>query len=363
MTDRNSPWLPGSFTKNFSWGPLGSGLKALHESIRVGFGGELADVPREEFRRRLEAVKRPDFIPANFFVFNQVRSGVSWIVVDELIFQAVSFNHSKRFDNLALFAFNLSLVGSWKGSQEQQSRPALWARYYYVDRVADRFNWNIEKVDADDIQRYLEGASAYQGKTTRKLATNLNYLYKQGASPNTASKRVTQWWVDCVFLALDRVVLDRARRGLETRSADFPQYLEEIEFSRLSGGKSIAKDLALSHLINLYEICGRTSRFSDEAVRERQRMLLPEVKEWANNPEPIGVAHRTDPNIFKTIPRACAVLAATVGFIQTDVISFEDFDIDKFVRKNVQDAVRRLEEMGISSTMSVEELLRITREE
>lgn len=363
MTDRNSSWHPGSFTKNFSWGPLGNGLKALHDSIRIGFAEELTEVPREQFRNRLEAVSRPDFIPANFFVFNQIRSGVSWICVDELIFQALNFEHSRRFDNLAIFAFNMSLVGSWKGSKADQSSPALWARYYYADKVADSFNWNTNQITADDIQNYLKNSAAYQGKTTRKLATNLNYLYKQGISFSSPSKKVTQWWVDCVFLALDRIVLDRKRRGLQTKAADFPDHLEEIEFTRLTGGRSIAKDLALKHLINLYEVCGRNSRFSDEAVRERQNTLLPEIQEWANNPEPIGVAHKTDPNIFKTIPRVCAVLAATVGFIQTDAVSFDDFDIDEFVRKNVQNAVRRLEELGISTTMSVEDLLRITREE
>ncbi len=37
MSDASEDWKPGSFTKNFTWGPVGDGLLRLHESIRLGF--------------------------------------------------------------------------------------------------------------------------------------------------------------------------------------------------------------------------------------------------------------------------------------------------------------------------------------
>ena len=123
------PWRPGSFTKNFSWGPPSGGLRQLHESIRVGFDGELKDVPRKIFRNRLTTSGRIDYIPANFFLYNKVVDGVDYIIVDELVFQALEVDHSRRFDRLALTAFNLSNVGRWQGAASYQKYPALWAHY------------------------------------------------------------------------------------------------------------------------------------------------------------------------------------------------------------------------------------------
>src|SRR3954465_5927488 len=96
-------WRPGSFTKNYSWGPLSDGLRRLYESIRVGFDGILEPVARTEFRRRIAPLGRPDYIPLNFFLFNEVRNGVSYVAVDELVFQALTFRHGSQFDKLALF--------------------------------------------------------------------------------------------------------------------------------------------------------------------------------------------------------------------------------------------------------------------
>src|SRR5438874_10998908 len=98
-------WRPGSFTKNFSWGPTSAGLRKLHAAIRVGFNGEVADVPREQFRRRIAKTHRPDYIPMNFFLFNRRVRNENYLIADELVFQAINFEHSPRFDKLSLHAF------------------------------------------------------------------------------------------------------------------------------------------------------------------------------------------------------------------------------------------------------------------
>src|SRR5690242_19831776 len=100
-------WRPGSFTKNFSWGSA-KGLRELHSVIQTGFGNKLEDVPRAEFRARVRKTGRPDYIPINFFLFNKIKNDQSYLVADELVFQAINFPHSARFDHLALFAFLLS---------------------------------------------------------------------------------------------------------------------------------------------------------------------------------------------------------------------------------------------------------------
>src|SRR5437588_10781422 len=122
-------WRPGSFTKNFSWGSPRDGLKQLHEVIRLGFDNEMADVPRHLFRERVSRSGRPDYIPINFFLFNKIINGEDHIVADELVFQALHFDHSFDFDRLGLFAFIFSYVGRWKGAEEYESRPALGAHH------------------------------------------------------------------------------------------------------------------------------------------------------------------------------------------------------------------------------------------
>src|SRR3546814_18064497 len=95
------------------------------------------------------------YIPLNFFLFNRIKAGIDFVVVDELVFQAVSFRHSAAFDKLALFAFNLSRVGRWKKAAPYQDRPALWAFHYLSERVARDFGWNTRQISADDIERFF----------------------------------------------------------------------------------------------------------------------------------------------------------------------------------------------------------------
>ncbi|MEQ1883016.1 MAG: hypothetical protein ABL878_18845, partial [Burkholderiales bacterium] len=209
-------WRPGSFTKNFSWGSPEYGLRVLHEMIRVGFNGNLEDVPRSQFRDRVQGSDRPDYIALNFFLFNKSVGGVDHIIADELVFQALTSEHSPRFDKLALFAFNFSYVGHWKGAAPYQRRPALWAFHYVADKVRKAYSWDTSRVTADDIEFFIKNDPRYTGATTRKLATNLKYLYSIGRLSEFASQKVERWWVDALFLALDRIIEDRAAHGKTT---------------------------------------------------------------------------------------------------------------------------------------------------
>src|SRR3546814_10314150 len=74
------------------------------------------------------------------------------------------------------------------------------------------------------------------------------------------------------------------------------EYLFKSGFPYISGPRSLEKDLAAHHYTSLYIACGGLSRFSDEAARERQKVLLPEIVNFANNPEPIGVVHPSNPS-------------------------------------------------------------------
>ncbi|HEY5047717.1 MAG TPA: hypothetical protein VII49_06860 [Rhizomicrobium sp.] len=363
MTADSEQWSPGSFTKNFSWGDESSGLLQLHESIRLGFAGAMSDVPRAEFRARVEGSYRPDYIPMNFFLFNRVVDGIDHLIADELVFQALNEVHSPRFDKLALFAFNFSFAGKWRGAKPYQRRPALWSNEYVKKRVDRQFHWNTKLINAGDIEGFVFSDPRYTGKTVRKLATNLNYLYRLGRLSEFAETRVERWWVDALFLALDRLIEDRKLDGKTPIESRYGALLSRSDFQAISGNRSVEKDLATKHLITLYTACGARERFSDELVKERTALKLPEV-EWlfANDYRPQGAVHPTNPQILKNIPRACAMLARYAGFDVIDADELANFNAAEFIRRHTRDALANLRERRIKPTMSAEELTRITRE-
>ncbi|WP_159977811.1 MULTISPECIES: hypothetical protein [unclassified Novosphingobium] len=359
----NGPWLPGSFTKNFSWGK-GQGLRRLHESINVGFNGELKPVLRDEYRARVANLGRPDFIPLNFFLFNSVKEGKSYLAVDELIFQALTAPHSERFDKLALFAFNLSMVGSWKGAQAGQRYPALWARAYIADRLAEELQWDTANVSATDIEKYLSGSGKFQAETTRKVATNLNYLYKTGGLEGLASIRINRWWVDALFLAIDRLIADRELDGDNTSASELPSLLLQSKFAELAGPKTTEKSFAMAHLLSLYQICGGKRRFDPDSVKDRISVIIPDyVAAAPNDPRPQGALHPTNPRILKTIPRECAPLAQAVGFQIIWASDLEAFNPEDFVRDRATQAITNLSQQGVVPRLTAEQLHKLTRGE
>lgn len=364
MSELDQDWYPGSFTKNFGWGKTRrAGLAQLHKTIRAGFGDEEADVSREVFRTRTAQAGLGDYIPVNFFLFNRTINGTDYIVFDELVFQAVTAPHSANFDRLALFVFNFSYVGRWARARKAQKRPALWAFHYIQDVVAKQRGWDTSSTTADDIERYVKNDPRYRAETARKLATNLNYLYKLGRLDDFANPRVERWWVDALFLALDRLIEDRAVNRLETSEGQYSSLLSGSGFSDISGKRSLEKDFAIPHLVNLYRECGGRDRFTAEHVRERTLLRLPDLQWYiANDDRPQGAVHPSNPRILKSIPRACAMLARYAGFDVIDADELLVFDPKEFVKTKMQQALKVLQDKKIEPTISAEELMRITRD-
>ncbi|MGO9742879.1 MAG: hypothetical protein ACLPN5_15490 [Roseiarcus sp.] len=358
-------WLPGSFTKNFSWGPIssGAGLERLHNAIKVGFKGIVENVRRSTFRRRVENSSGPDYIPINFFLFNRVTDDVDTLIADELVFQAVNFPPSADFDCLALFAFNFSKVGVWKGANISQRYPALWASAYIRERVAKVFEWNVAKVNADDIESFVISDSRYKARTARKLATNLNYLYKIGGLKSFSESGIQRWWVNALFLALDRLIDDHRIDGLDTPESQYLSLLEQRDFLDLSGPKSIEKEFAIKHLVRLYIACGGRERFSEERVLDVMQLKLSDIEGYlANDPRPGAAIHPTNPRILKTIPSVCANLAREAGFDFLSAVALDDFDVGAYIKKKARESIDELKRRHVRPTMTADELLRITRE-
>jgi hypothetical protein len=357
------PWLPGSFTKNFSWGK-DEGLRQLHESINVGFSGELKPVRRSDYRTRVQKLGRPDFIPLNFFLFNSIIGGENYLIVDELVFQALIAPHTERFDKLALFAFNFSIVGSWKGAQFGQRYPALWARGYITGRLASSLHWDTSKVNATDIENFLIASGKFQAASTGKVATNLNYLYKTGGLESYETDRIERWWVDALFLAIDRLTSDREISGIETLASELPSLLLQSEFGNLTGRNTPEKSFAMAHLLTLYNICGGKHRFDPDSVNDRIAVIIPEyLATIPNDSGPRGALHPTNPRVLKTIPRECAPLAEAVGFQIIWASDLESFNPDEFIRNRAKQAMTNLDQNGIVPQLTAEQLHKLTREE
>lgn len=361
MNEREEAWHPGSFTKNFSWGD-GAGLSELHSVIRTGFADTMEDVPRALFRERIATSGRPDYIPMNFFLFNKVTDGEDVIVTDELVFQALCWDHGPAFDKVALFAFIFSYVGRWKGAKDYQRRPAMWANAYVINRVAKDLDWNALAITADDIEKYVAADPRYKAETTRKLATNLNYLLHIGHVEDFSERRVTRWWVDCLFLALDRLIEDAGIGGEKPSSSEYQPLLAKSDFFKLTGARTLEKDLALEKLVYLYRALGGRSRFNDEMVRAREQELMPDhAQVRLNDHRPRGAVHPTNPRLLKSIPPYCSQLAKMAGFEVITPDELEDFDALEFVKQRTDWALAAIEADGIEPTMSIEELLTMTR--
>lgn len=361
MPPETEVWKPGSFTKNFSWGNQSAGLSELHQVIRAGFANRMEDVPRTLFRERVGATGRPDYIPVNFFLFNKQKNGTDYICADELVFQAINWDHNEGFDKLALFAFLLSYAGHWKGAQREQRRPALWANAYIRTRVASDFQWDTRSISANDIENYVSSDPRYVAATSRKLATNLNYLFLCGKLRGFPSKRIERWWVDCLFLALDRIIEDRHLDGQSTPPSLFASLLFNNHFMELTGKATLEKQLAVSHLVALYDACGGRDRFSDAATAERTSTLCRDVRHFVNDPRPRGAVHESNPRILKSIPAACAMLARYAGFRDLSPDELEQFDLEDFIRRSTQAALDGLKDENIHPTMTAEELMKLTR--
>lgn len=364
MADDIEVWKPGSFTKNFSWGRNTPGLSQLHSVIRAGFGDASDSVLRSEFRARAAESNRPDYIPLNFFLFNTQENGVDKVAFDELVFQAVSFEHSRDFDRLAVFALVLSIAGTWRGARAFQDRPALWARAYIKERLGAAYKWDVSAISADDIQEFIESDPRWQAETSRKLATNLRFLLEKGDIAAFSSPKVTRWWVNALFLTLDRLVLERRLKGLDTSPEQYPRLLASVNFIGLSGPRSIEKELAQKHLCKLYHLTGGVDRFSAEVVRELTELTLPDIERYlANSDRPIAAIHFSNPAILKTMPRACAMLAQHADFEYIDADDLQDFNVETFIREKAGIALQRLKERGIRPSMTAAQLMKLTRGE
>ena len=149
-----------------------------------------------------------DYIPANFFLLNRV-NGKSVIVADELVRTALVRPADRSFDRLAVFALHLSLAGSWRGARPEQRYPAEWAKHFIVSRVFASGQWNGSTMNAPEIESFISSYPDYSGVWAKKASTNLHYIYELSNIRELKSGLTERWWGSAIFLALDRILVDR----------------------------------------------------------------------------------------------------------------------------------------------------------
>ena len=232
------------------------------------------------------------------------------------------------------------------------------------DRVNKQLAWDTSKVSANDIERFIFNDPRYKAQDARKVATNLNHLYRIGRLGDLATDKLERWWVDSLFLAMDRLIEDRLIARRQTEDEEYPSLLDRSGFQEIAGKRTLEKDLAARHLIHLYVACGSQYRFSEEAVLARTKMTLADVEQWAspNDEGQRGAVHPSNPRILKSIPAACAMLATYAGFDVIPSLAMEDFDPEAFVLERTRRALKHLRSQGVKPTMTAEEVLRLTRE-
>jgi hypothetical protein len=266
-------YAPGSFSKNFAW--HGTGLRKLHNSINLGFKNTLAPVSRDRWRKDSQIGDAAlELIPVNFFLHN-ARGRIS---VDELVFQAIKYPHSLRFDRLGLFAFHLNRVGRPPNGIE---RPAMWANEFVREKLWQNDAWRSGELGDQVVDTFIEGRMNAQKDVRIKCRNNYRHLFELcGYLPTRLAimnAGQEDWLPSALFLAWDRMTLD----GGPTSRSKLIAYLNAAELHRLIGvSRSYLLDNA-SQLAGLYREVGLLDRFKDITLPVATPEIPEEVeREW-----------------------------------------------------------------------------------
>jgi hypothetical protein len=310
---------------------------------------------------RLERAGYVWHIPLNFFLLNSKMGNESFIVFDELVYQATAFEYSSNFDKIALVAFNNSYVGTWHGAKNWQAHPSLWANGYIRECVNLGKTWDTSRVNAKDIEKFILSSGRYRAQDARKLSTNLNFLYEISNLADLGDGQITRWWVDSLFLILDRAFAE-TNSELSVEAANMLAI--KSGFMEISGLRTKNKELSLLPLSTLYWACGGIERWSREAVQERQKAVLPDIGWFANSDDPFFAIYKRDPNVIKTLPKICAMLAKHLAdFEELDPEEIVNWNPVEYIRRKTREALESLRERNIKPTMSADDLLKMTRGE
>ncbi|WP_147126099.1 HNH endonuclease [Shimia ponticola] len=202
-------------------------------------------------------------VPLNFFFYNLVERGDSYVVPDQLVLEALARDHDQSFDRLAMCALNFSRVGAWDRARPYQSHPAPWARRFVIEEVWNGFSWDTSKITSDKIEEFFaSGAMDYGAASPRKFATNLHFLYQQSSLLGLTNSEREDWWSSALFLFLDRCIFDR-EISLKMSAQDILSFVETEDFWALTAADPALAPYAAFSVIEEYLDLGGPARFTN----------------------------------------------------------------------------------------------------
>jgi hypothetical protein len=240
-----------------------------------------------------------DYIPANFFVFNQVIGNTSYIAVDELAYQAVAFKHRPQFDKLALFALLLSEVGTWKGASPEQQNPSEWARFFVIDVLSKYESWSPALYTADSIESFLQRTPKFEGNT-RKLSTNLSFIFNKAKLNEFRSFDDNEFFANAIFLALDRYYLKEFPQP-ELSVGWAIETLRRYDLADLIGSETEFRVFAEKAVVRLFSAVRGPNRFEEKDSNSQSHLF--------------AILSR-DPAIIKRLPAICAEWLSSRLFVE-----------------------------------------------
>lgn len=261
---------PGSFTKNFGWNQHPPGLKRLYDVIRSGFSGASKNVERSQFRANSGlADPNRQLIPINFFLHNTVHNGANYVTADELVRHAINNPHSRRFDQLAVFALNLGRLGKRVGVAGNE-KGAAFARHFVTNRLWDSGGWVSARLTESETEAdFVNTIDAQGDDTVHKCVTNYLYIMEmtglRGHKTPYINNHIDEWVGPGLFLAFDRYSIDRASTAPIT-SADLVDYVRTDELHKIMATTETYIESVAPTLATEYVLLGGLQRVSNPAV-------------------------------------------------------------------------------------------------
>jgi hypothetical protein len=91
-------------------------------------------------------------IPVNFFLHNTIEGGFNYISADELVRHAINNPHSRRFDQLALFAMHLGRMGRRVGVAGSQVGAAFIGDYVR-NNLWQNGGWSSYRLNEGNVEK------------------------------------------------------------------------------------------------------------------------------------------------------------------------------------------------------------------
>lgn len=241
-------FLPGSFTKNFSWG---KDPQRLHRSIRNGFGNTSQPVTRDAWREQ-SGLNDPniELIPLNFFLYS--RQGISddYVLADTLVEFALTRAYDEQFAKLAVFAFHLASSGNWHGSERwPDGNLAGWANYLIKELAWRDNDWMASAFQKQTLLIFIRAHVIGQNDTQRKIRNNYWFMLQHASILHNEQLEPmnfnSQWAIAAPQLFWDRKIFDGSLFPSSNQS-DFEQLFVDQQIYKLmrcseTQGRAMAK--------------------------------------------------------------------------------------------------------------------------